>query len=348
MPLDPPRDPLYYPARRHLLFSNDSSIAHLQRRLRVGHQHAIALREALRGDAVEYRAETDSWQIHPQADRHTDFLLEEKLAQAARLIQHATALVIVAGAGMGIDSGLPDLQDNNGFWQAYPALGKQRRQLESIASPQALKQRPATAWGFYGHRLNLYRATTPHAGFGLLQRWGQRMPQGCFVFTNNVDGQFQKAGFPSARIYECHGSIHRLQCTAHCSGELWPTAGLRPQVDEAAVQLQSELPRCPRCGALARPNILMFDDWHWNQARSDRQRALLDRWLDKTPAPLVLEIGARCAIASLRHFTKRMQQRGSPLIRITLHEANIHNPDDIEITLGAKDTLEGIQLHLNG
>jgi len=346
MPIGTPRDPLHYQARQHMLHANDTSVALLQRRLRIGHQHAIALREALAGDAVEYRAETDSWHIRPDADRATDFLLQDKLARAAHLIQNAKALVIAAGAGMGIDSGLPDFRGDNGFWRAYPALGRQRLPFERIASPHAFQKRPATAWGFYGHRLNLYRATTPHAGFRLLHAWAQRMAQGGFVFTSNVDGHFQKAGFPSARVYECHGSIHRLQCTANCKGLIWPTADLHPQVDEAACEWQGELPRCPRCGALARPNILMFDDWHWNHTRSARQRMLLDTWLDSAPAPLVIEIGAGRAIATVRHFTRRMQQRGSRLIRINPREANIHNPDDIELALGAIDALERIDGYL--
>ena len=210
MPIAAPRDPLYHQARQHLLHSDNVSVAHLQRRLRIGYQRAIDLRAALEGDAVEYRAGTDSWHIRPDADRVTDFLLEEKLAQAAHLVQNAKALVIAAGAGMGIDSGLPDFRGDEGFWRAYPALGQQQLPFVRIASPYAFQKRPAIAWGFYGHRLNLYRAATPHAGFGLLHAWGQRMPQGCFVFTSNVDGHFQKAGFPSARVYECHGSIHRI------------------------------------------------------------------------------------------------------------------------------------------
>ena len=275
-------------------------------------------------------------------------MLEEKLAQAAQWVGNAKALVIAAGAGMGIDSGLPDFRGNEGFWRAYPALGRQGLDFQSIASPQAFEQAPATAWGFYGHRLNLYRATTPHAGFGLLHAWGQRMTQGCFVFTSNVDGQFHKAGFPSARVYECHGTIHRLQCTAHCSGSIWPTANLHPQVDEAACQWQGELPRCPHCGALARPNILMFDDWHWNATRSEQQHQLLDRWLDSATAPLVIENGAGRTVPTVRNFTRRLQQRGSALVRINLREANIHNPDAVEIALGAKEALERIQACLEG
>ena len=346
MPADTPRDPLYHHARRAVLHANDTRISSLQRHLRIGYLRAVALHEALRGDVLEHQADTDSWHIRPEADRHTDFLLEEKLAQAAQWVGNAKALVIAAGAGMGIDSGLPDFRGDEGFWRAYPALGRQGLDFQSIASPQSFEKHPATAWGFYGHRLNLYRATTPHAGFGLLHAWGQRMAQGCFVFTSNVDGHFQKAGFPTARIHECHGSIHRLQCAANCSGQIWATANLRPQVDETACQWQGELPRCPHCGALARPNILMFDDWHWNPIRSQQQRMLLDLWLDSAPAPLVIELGAGRAVPTVRNFTRRMQQRGSALVRINLREANIHNPDAIELALGAKEALERIQQHV--
>ena len=113
---------------------------------------------------------------------------------------------------MGVDSGLPDFRGTEGFWRAYPALQEARIDFESIANPAALNDTPELAWGFYGHRLALYRRTVPHAVFAILKRWGERMAKGAFVFTSNVDGQFQKAGFDPQRIHECHGSIHHLQC----------------------------------------------------------------------------------------------------------------------------------------
>ena len=330
-----------------MLFRRDPGIATLQRALRIGHQHATHLRDAMRDDILDCNAQGENWRIAEGAHDGPDRLLPNKHAQAAHWISTAHSLVVAAGAGMGIDSGLPDFRGDEGFWRAYPALGHSHLRFEAIASPQAFQHRPATAWGFYGHRLKLYRATTPHAGFGLLHAWGQRMAQGCFVFTSNVDGHFQKAGFPSARVYECHGSIHRLQCTANCQGNIWSTADLHPQVDEAACEWLGELPACPHCSALARPNILMFDDWHWNETRSQQQRMLLDMWLDgSAQAPLVIEIGAGRAVPTVRNFTRRMQLRGSRLIRINLHEANIHNPGDIELALGAKEALEGIAAHL--
>jgi len=106
-------------------------------------------------------------------------------AEAARLIAAADGLIIAAGAGMGVDSGLPDFRGNAGFWRAYPALAEARIAFEDIASPDAFRASPARAWGFYGHRLNLYRRTVPHAGFSILQAIAGRLAQGSFVFTLN-------------------------------------------------------------------------------------------------------------------------------------------------------------------
>ena len=130
--------------------------------------------------------------------------------RCAELIAQADGLLITAGAGMGVDSGLPDFRGSEGFWGAYPALGRARISFEQIANPASFGSHPRQAWGFYAHRLNLYRATAPHEGFNILRRIGRCLPQGYFVFTSNVDGQFQKAGFDSARISECHGSIHQI------------------------------------------------------------------------------------------------------------------------------------------
>jgi NAD-dependent SIR2 family protein deacetylase len=132
------------------------------------------------------------------------------LQQAAAWLRAADGLLITAGAGMGIDSGLPDFRGPGGFWAAYPALGRARIAFESIANPAAFASDPALAWGFYGHRLDLYRRTEPHAGFRLLLGMAAEKPHGAWVFTSNVDGQFAKAGFAAGRICEIHGSIHHL------------------------------------------------------------------------------------------------------------------------------------------
>ncbi len=114
----------------------------------------------------------------------------ESLQKAADAIAAADALLIGAGAGMGVDSGLPDFRGAQGFWKAYPAYARLGLRFEALANPHWFENDPTLAWGFYGHRLNLYRATQPHAGFQILRKWAGRMRHGAFVFTSNVDGQF--------------------------------------------------------------------------------------------------------------------------------------------------------------
>src|SRR3989338_2408963 len=127
---------------------------------------------------------------------------ESDFQRCARLISSATGLLVTAGAGMGVDSGLPDFRGSAGFWNHYPALGRQGIGFTDIANPAAFRASPELAWGFYGHRLNLYRETIPHQGFAILREIGGNMPDGLFVFTSNVDGQFQKAGFDHGHICE--------------------------------------------------------------------------------------------------------------------------------------------------
>src|SRR5664279_5022571 len=94
--------------------------------------------------------------------------IDDKLRSAAEKIKAADALLVTAGAGMGVDSGLPDFRGTTGFWNAYPAIAKLGLSFEEMANPSWFEKAPNLAWAFYGHRLHLYRATTPHNGFNLL------------------------------------------------------------------------------------------------------------------------------------------------------------------------------------
>ncbi len=244
---------------------------------------------------------------------------------------------------MGVDSGLPDFRGSQGFWRAYSALGRAGIAFECIANPQAFKSNPELAWGFYGHRLNLYRATVPHEGFHILKRIGERLPEGCFVFTSNVDGQFAKAGFDETRIAECHGSIHYLQCLEGCLDNIWPAAGFFPQVDEENCLLMSEYPRCPNCGGIARPNILMFGDWGWQELRSDMQRHRLQDWLRRVERLLVIEIGAGTDIPTVRLMSESASGR---LIRINPRESGLGGAQGVSLPCGGLEALRGISAAL--
>ena len=81
-----------------------------------------------------------------------------------------------------------------------------------------LYSHPKKFWGFYGFRLNLYRKIVPNNGFYILKQFAEKTTiKDYFIVTSNVDGHFQKAGFPNDKILEIHGSIHNLQCNKCCS-----------------------------------------------------------------------------------------------------------------------------------
>lgn len=268
------------------------------------------------------------------------------IARAAELLAQADGLIVAAGAGMGVDSGLPDFRGTEGFWRAYPALRQAGLAFEEVASPQTFVHEPRLAWGFYGHRLALYRATVPHEGFQRLLRWGESLQHGAWVYTSNVDGQFQKAGFAMRRVAECHGSIHWLQCTV-CEALPWPAEALAVDVDESRCRWQGVLPSCPHCGSLARPNILMFGDGAWREERTHAQMGALQQALAGMRRPLVIELGAGRAIPSVRHFGQRvLHEHGGRLVRVNPRDWQPPTPLDVGLPMGAAEALAAIDTAL--
>lgn len=262
----------------------------------------------------------------------------DAMDQAADALRHAEALLIGAGAGMGVDSGLPDFRGPEGFWKAYPPF--RGRRLAEISNPYWFRADPELAWGFFGHRLGLYRHTAPHDGFARLLEWGRTLPGGAFVFTSNVDGQFQKAGFPEDVVLECHGSIHHLQCARPCGDAIWPADDVAVDVDMATVRATSELPRCLRCGGVARPNILMFGDDGWLSTRTDAQERRFDTWLRGVANKrlVVLELGAGLAIPTVRMTCESV---GGTLIRVNPRESGAPL-GAVSLPLGARDAVAAL------
>jgi len=257
---------------------------------------------------------------------------------ASRLLQQADGLLITAGAGMGVDSGLPDFRGDLGFWKAYPPLDRAQIGFADIANPAAFRENAALAWGFYGHRLQLYRDTIPHEGFDILHKLSSNMAQGSFVYTSNVDGQFQKALFDAGRVVECHGSIHHLQCLDACTDAIWSAADVAPVIDAARCEMVSALPRCPHCGALSRPNILMFNDSDWVSDRTEKQYDKLDAWIGTVQRLVVVELGAGTHIPSVR---RAGEATGAPVIRINPRDSAVAGATDVELPMGA---LKGLRL----
>ena len=269
----------------------------------------------------------------------------KNIKKAKEVIKNADAVLITAGAGMGVDSGLPDFRGKEGFWKAYPIAKKLGLRFEQMANPQWFKKNPKLAWAFYGHRLNLYRNTQPHEGFKILLELGKSKNNEYFVFTSNVDGQFQKAGFIEKKIVEVHGSIHYLQCTQPCSRDIWSAEGINVEIDMEKFEAKEPLPKCIHCGEIARPNILMFGDWFWIEDRTAKQEERLEQWLNKVKYKnlklVIIEIGAGKAVPTVRMFSERIGlEFNAPLIRINPRDYEVPYDKDISIPTGG---LEGIK-----
>ena len=263
-------------------------------------------------------------------------------AEIAQAIYEADHLIFTAGAGMGVDSGLPDFRGNNGFWKAYPML-KAQGGFAHMANPTHFQTNPKIGWGFYGHRLNLYRNTTPHNGFNILRQWAKEKQGNYFIYTSNVDGAFQKAGFSSDKINECHGSIHHLQPMESRYGVRKGTivsADPYEVIVNENLQAQNPLPR-DKNGGLLRPNILMFGDWGWDSSRTDKQYKRMDNWLRDVNLrkTVVIEVGAGTSIPSVRRTSQQFQMQGATLVRINPRESH---GGDYCVPLGGLEALEKI------
>ena len=273
------------------------------------------------------------------------------LARAARAVAEADALLITAGAGMGVDSGLPDFRGPEGFWQAYPPYARLGLRFEQMANPTHFASDPPLGWGFYGHRTNLYRRTQPHPGFAILRIWAERKPQGGFVFTSNVDDHFRKSGFDAERIVECHGSIEWWQCLDRCGVGVFPAHEAEIPVDPSTFRAILPLPSCPRCGAMARPNILMFGDRGWETSRAAEQRGTrLERWLEGLTSNrlVILEFGAGRAVPTVRLFSEEV----ASVLDATLIRVNLRDPEvpygQIGLAMGALEAIRAIDEILPG
>ena len=160
-----------------------------------------------------------------------------------------------------------------------------------------------------------------------------------------MDGQFQQAGFSPDKVWEIHGSIHHLQCLHPCSNAIWSAESFIPEVDVDRCELMTDLPCCPSCGALARPNILMFDDGDWIDERTDAQRDQFMRWRSATKRLVVMELGAGTAIPSIRRLGEGL---GAPLIRVNVREPHVCKDGDISVAASAMHFLQCLGRELDG
>lgn len=277
------------------------------------------------------------------------------LAQAAEWLSEADALLIGSGAGMGVDSGLGTFRGGHmGVWEGLEAVGLA---YEEICDAKYFHEEPALAWAFWDHCYKAYKDTSPHEGYSLVRDWGRRCPLGYFSFTSNIDSHWMASGVGADRVLEVHGAVRWLQCSKPCCPDVW-----RAPKDHGLSMLPThrvagDLPRCPKCGACARPNVQMFGgDAGFSKARRAAQFAKYDSWLkslegrtDKDSLRVVcLEVGCGLTVPTVRKELEGIMSKFPQARLIRVNPENPGVPKELakraaSLPLGAGTALEQLR-----
>ena len=175
----------------------------------------------------------------------TDPELARTIETLRHRLQSATKVVVLTGAGMSAESGIPTFrQTPKGLWAQYSP--------EKLATPEAWCADPALVWGWYLWRMALVRAAQPNAGHMALAKAMQDRPV-FRVVTQNVDDLHERAG--SADVLHLHGGLFAHRCSA--CGKQHPAIDIP---DAADAPLRVEPPRCVDCGGRIRPGVVWFGE----------------------------------------------------------------------------------------
>jgi NAD-dependent deacetylase len=156
----------------------------------------------------------------------------------AELIRANQPCIVLTGAGVSTESGIPDFRSATGIWARYDPM--------EYATIDAFRRDPAKVWDFYGKRLGVLTGAQPNAAHLALAELEERGWVRAVV-TQNIDRLHERAG--SRDVVEVHGSIRTSSCLA-CGG--------RVPFDEVVARLP--VPACERCGSVLKPDVVMFGE----------------------------------------------------------------------------------------
>ncbi len=255
-------------------------------------------------------------------------------------IDGAEVILIFAGAGMSADSNLTTYRDKEGFYNEYPLYRDLKKNYVSMMSYQGLLENPHFAWGYFAHQYTLYSNAIPHEGYKRLLALC-RSKDDYFVVTTNVDGLFKKAGFPSKNLHEVHGSLHNLQCSIPCERKTWATKGLTVEIDYSTMKALDNLPLCPQCGFVSRPNICMYGDtdesYVWEESAKNAKQFRDWKKKNKYKKILIFEVGVG-EEGLKRHLSQYRQEfSNETLIRINPDCDEIKDDMQFNLRMGVKD-----------
>ncbi len=218
-----------------------------------------------------------------------------------RTLSSAKCVVVITGAGISAESGVPTFRGEDGLWKNYRA--------EELATPWAFKKDPALVWQWYDWRRGIIGKAKPNPGHFTIAKMEKFYPEFTLI-TQNVDGLHRKAG--SENVIEIHGNLWRVRCV-----EEGKTFYLND------VPLKEIPPRCS-CGALVRPDVVWFGESLDPQLISKAHAAL-------TSCDLLFVIGTSGVVQPVASFPSLAKQSGAQIIEINLDTTPISALADITL-----------------
>jgi len=228
---------------------------------------------------------------------------------AAITLAGCRRLLVLAGAGLSADAGVPTFRGEGGIWQKYSA--------EQLASPEGFIDHPEVVWEWYRERRFQVADSVPHAGqraVALLQKHG---PGAVLVATTNEDDLLERAGVDP--VLHMHGSLFDTICHARCG---WHA---RDTHDNGL-----SLMPCPQCGARVRPGSVWFGE--------DLPQSPLDA-MAQFDADGCLLVGSSCLVQPVSAIPPEMAVAGLPVIEINAEETPFSRIATVSLRGPARDVL---------
>ena len=236
----------------------------------------------------------------------------------AELLKSRRPCVVLTGAGISTESGIPDFRSAAGIWAQYDPA--------EVAHIDAFRREPARVWEFYALRLDALARAEPNDGHRALAELEERGWIRAIV-TQNVDGLHRRAG--SREVVEVHGSLREAECI-HC--------GVRVPMADAVASLP--LPPCPECGEILKPGVVMFGEL-LPVAAIERAQALAEE------AELLLVVGSSLEVHPVAALPDETLAAGGALAIVNRGGTPWDSRAELVLDAGAGDTLRGLEAALD-
>jgi NAD-dependent protein deacetylase/lipoamidase len=228
-------------------------------------------------------------------------------------VRQARRILVITGAGVSAESGIPTFRDPNGWWKQY--------RPEDLATQAAFDRDPAEVWRWYDMRRGIIARAEPNPGHRALAR-AEASGRRVTIVTQNVDDLHERAG--TREIIHLHGNIWQLRCTAE--GRIF---------EDRRVPLPVIPPLCA-CGHIARPNVVWFNEM-LDPAVTGRVDKLVGEAFD-----CVLVVGTEATFYYIQEWARRAKARGALLVEVNPRATALTPEADLWIEGKAGEVLDGI------